>query len=74
VSLLGSQLAPEDIIGVPQVVDGKSRFCPPTIIARDHRRWPRFSSKVTTHFHRRWPPVSTKVATLKSSPNGTRGG
>lgn len=35
VSLLGSQLAPEDIIGVPQVKDGKSRFCPPTIIARD---------------------------------------
>jgi MoxR-like ATPase len=35
VSLLGSQLAPEDIIGVPQVMDGKSRFCPPTIIARD---------------------------------------
>jgi hypothetical protein len=35
VSLLGSQLAPEDIIGVPQVTDGKSRFCPPTIIARE---------------------------------------
>jgi MoxR-like ATPase len=35
VSLLGSQLAPEDIIGVPQIVDGKSRFCPPTLIARD---------------------------------------
>ena len=35
VSLLGSQLAPEDIIGVPQVMDGKSRFCPPTIIARN---------------------------------------
>jgi hypothetical protein len=35
VSLLGSQLAPEDIIGVPQIVDGKSRFCPPTMIARD---------------------------------------
>ncbi len=35
VSLLGSQLAPEDIIGVPQIVDGRSRFCPPTIIARD---------------------------------------
>ena len=34
VSLLGSQLAPEDIIGVPQIVDGKSRFCPPTMIAR----------------------------------------
>ena len=35
VSLLGSQLAPEDIIGVPQIVDGKSRFCPPTMIAQD---------------------------------------
>jgi MoxR-like ATPase len=29
VSFLGSQLAPEDIIGVPQIVDGKSVFCPP---------------------------------------------
>jgi MoxR-like ATPase len=35
ISLLGSQLAPEDIIGVPQIVDGKSRFCPPTTIAQD---------------------------------------
>ncbi|MFK7743176.1 MAG: AAA family ATPase [Planctomycetota bacterium] len=35
VSLLGSQLAPEDLIGVPQIVDGKSRFCPPTSIARE---------------------------------------
>ena len=35
VSLLGSQLAPEDLIGVPQLLDGKSRFCPPTTIARD---------------------------------------
>jgi MoxR-like ATPase len=35
VSLLGSQLAPEDIIGVPQIIDGKSVFCPPKIIARD---------------------------------------
>src|SRR5579862_6931011 len=34
VSLLGSQLAPEDIIGVPQIVDGTSRFCPPSMIAR----------------------------------------
>ncbi len=34
-SLLGSQLAPEDLIGVPQIVDGKSRFCPPSMIARD---------------------------------------
>lgn len=35
VSLLGSQLAPEDIIGVPQIVDGKSVFCPPRMIAKE---------------------------------------
>ena len=35
VSLLGSQLAPEDLIGVPQIVDGKSVFCPPRMIARN---------------------------------------
>lgn len=35
VSLLGSQLAPEDLIGVPQIVDGKSIFCPPRSIARE---------------------------------------
>jgi MoxR-like ATPase len=35
ISLPGSQLAPEDIIGVPQVTDGRSRFCPPATIARD---------------------------------------
>lgn len=35
VSLLGSQLAPEDIIGVPQIVDGHSVFCPPHMIARE---------------------------------------
>ncbi len=35
VSLLGSQLAPEDLIGVPQIIGGKSRFCPPTTIARE---------------------------------------
>ncbi len=34
VSLLGSQLAPEDLIGVPQIEDGTSRFCPPRSIAR----------------------------------------
>src|SRR5918997_5822292 len=34
VSLLGSQLAPEDLIGVPQLLDGVSRFCPPRMIAR----------------------------------------
>lgn len=34
-SLLGTQLAPEDLIGVPQIVDGRSRFCPPEAIARD---------------------------------------
>ncbi len=35
VSLLGSQLAPEDLVGVPQILDGKSRFCPPELIARE---------------------------------------
>jgi hypothetical protein len=34
VSLLGSQLAPEDIIGVPKIENGKSVFCPPRQIAR----------------------------------------
>lgn len=34
VSLLGSQLAPEDIMGVPQINDGVSQFCPPKMIAR----------------------------------------
>lgn len=34
VSLLGSQVAPEDLIGVPQVSDGVTRFCPPAQIAR----------------------------------------
>ena len=34
VSLLGSQLAREDLIGVPQVADGVTRFCPPGMIAR----------------------------------------
>jgi hypothetical protein len=35
VSLLGSQLAPEDLIGVPRIVDDRSVFCPPRSIARD---------------------------------------
>ncbi|MDI3406970.1 ATP-binding protein [Streptomyces cavernicola] len=35
VSLLGTQLAPEDLIGVPQIRDGRSVFCPPEVIARD---------------------------------------
>ncbi len=35
VSLLGSQLAPEDLMGVPQIKDGKTRFFPPAMIARD---------------------------------------
>jgi hypothetical protein len=39
VTLLGTQLAPEDLIGVPQIVTGadglaRSRFCPPEQIAR----------------------------------------
>jgi MoxR-like ATPase len=35
ISLLGSQLAPEDLIGVPRIVDGFSVFAPPRQIA-DH--------------------------------------
>ncbi|MCU1499072.1 MAG: ATP-binding protein [Acidimicrobiales bacterium] len=39
VSLLGTQLAPEDLIGVPRIVEtehgDRSRFCPPESIARD---------------------------------------
>lgn len=35
VSLLGSQLAPEDILGVPQIIEGKTKFCPPNMIAQD---------------------------------------
>ncbi|MFD6395753.1 AAA family ATPase [Nocardia sp. NPDC060249] len=34
VTLLGTQLAPEDLIGVPQIVDDRSRFAPPELIAR----------------------------------------
>lgn len=35
VSLLGSQLAPEDLLGVPWVENGISRFCPPANIVRE---------------------------------------
>jgi hypothetical protein len=35
VSLLGSQLAPEDIIGVPKIVGNVSEFCPPKMIAKN---------------------------------------
>lgn len=34
VSLLGSQLAPEDIIGIPQIKGDVSEFLPPAMIAR----------------------------------------
>lgn len=34
VSLLGSQLAPEDIIGIPQINGNTSEFLPPKMIAR----------------------------------------
>lgn len=34
VSLLGSQLAPEDIIGIPQIIGETSAFIPPKMIAR----------------------------------------
>ena len=35
VSLLGSQLAPEDIIGIPQIRGNVSEFLPPKMIARE---------------------------------------
>lgn len=35
VSLLGSQLAPEDLIGIPKIENGVSRFYPPSMIVRD---------------------------------------
>ncbi len=35
VSLLGSQLAPEDLIGVPRIEGNRSVFCPPRLIARE---------------------------------------
>ena len=34
VSLLGSQLAPEDLIGVPHIEGDTCRFCPPVTLAR----------------------------------------
>ena len=34
VSLLGSQLAPEDIIGIPRINGETSEFLPPKMIAR----------------------------------------
>ena len=34
VSLLGSQLAPEDIIGIPKIAEDTSEFIPPKMIAR----------------------------------------
>src|SRR5690242_11525572 len=34
-TLLGTQLAAEDLIGVPQIVEGRSRFAPPESIARE---------------------------------------
>lgn len=35
VTLVGTQLAPEDLIGVPELRDGRSRFAPPELIARE---------------------------------------
>jgi MoxR-like ATPase len=35
VTLVGTQLAPEDLIGVPELRDGRSRFAPPESIARE---------------------------------------
>ncbi|MBV1848969.1 ATP-binding protein [Catellatospora tritici] len=34
VTLVGTQLAAEDLIGVPELIDGRSRFAPPESIAR----------------------------------------
>ncbi len=38
VSLLGSQLAPEDIIGIPQIRGETAEFLPPKMIARKKSR------------------------------------
>jgi hypothetical protein len=35
VTLLGSQLAPEDLIGIPQIQGNVSRFVPPSMIVKD---------------------------------------
>lgn len=35
VTLVGTQLAAEDLIGVPELRNGRSRFAPPEMIARD---------------------------------------
>jgi hypothetical protein len=35
-TLMGSQLTPEDIYGIAQVVDGRTQFCPPRMIAKDY--------------------------------------
>jgi hypothetical protein len=35
VTLLGSQLAPEDLIGIPRLDGGVSRFCPPAQLVRE---------------------------------------
>ncbi|MEV4347431.1 MoxR family ATPase [Actinoplanes sp. NPDC049596] len=35
VTLVGTQLAAEDLIGVPELRDGRSRFAPPEMIARE---------------------------------------
>ncbi len=35
VTLLGSQLAPEDIMGIPKIDNGVSRFYPPSLIYRE---------------------------------------
>lgn len=57
VSLIGSQLRPEDVMGYPQLIDGTYRFCPPRMIAR-HEKYCLFldefnasSSEVQKAFH-----------------------
>lgn len=31
-SLLGTQIAPEDVSGIPQIINGRSVFCPPRVL------------------------------------------
>ena len=39
-SLLGTQLAPEDISGIPRIENGRSVFCPPKIILPEDLSYP----------------------------------
>lgn len=35
VTLPGSQLAPEDLMGVPRIIDGHTHFCPPAMLVKE---------------------------------------